>query len=76
MSAYAGRPMTKIDVWWNTGKAERPHENLTETMRLYLEGRVRPPTLVAFDPEYRTLSDDEATEVLNKRTLGGRPVHL
>ncbi len=68
--------MDMIEVWWCTGQPERPQENLTETLRLFLDGRVPPATLVTFDPDYRTLSDDEATEVMNKRTLGGQPVRL
>jgi hypothetical protein len=68
--------MNMIKVWWRTGYAEKPDQNLTEGLRQYLQGRAPPPALAAFDPEYRTLSDDETAEVLNKRTLGGRPVRL
>ena len=66
--------MKMIDVWWLTGIAARPHENLENLSPRFFEAHVRSPTLVAFDPEYRTLSNDEATEVRNERTLGGRAV--
>lgn len=66
--------MTMIDIWWR--RAEKEHHNLTEPLRQFLEGSVSPRVLVTFDTELRTLSDDEAAEVLNKRTLGGRPVRL
>jgi hypothetical protein len=68
--------MEMIKVWWRTGFAAKPDQNLTEGLRLYLQGRVPSPTLAAFDPGYRTLSDDETDEILNRRTLGGRPVRL
>ncbi len=66
--------MTMIGIWWR--RAEKEHHNVTEPLRQFLEGRVPPPPLVTFDPEYRALSDHEATEALTQGTLGGRPVHL
>ena len=63
-----------VDVFWWRAENDRP--NLTEQLCQFLQGRVPPPTLVAFNPDLHTLAEEEVKEVLYKHTLGGRPVRL